>query len=143
MSNTNQPHHGRNFKRMREILGIKQEAVALELGEDWDQKKVSRLEEKEIIPDDLMDEIAKILKVTPEAIKNFDEEKVVNIITNTFQEGSTNNGVAGANNHCRVNFNPLDKYIESVEKNEKLYEQLLQSEREKVALLERLLNEKK
>ena len=32
------------------------------------------------------------------------------------------------------NFNPSEKFIEQVEKNEKLYEALLQSEREKVAL---------
>jgi hypothetical protein len=34
----------------------------------------------------------------------------------------------------------LEKFIEQVEKNEKLYEALLQSEREKVALLEKILN---
>jgi len=28
-------HQGRNIKRFREMLGIKQEAFAIELGEDW------------------------------------------------------------------------------------------------------------
>jgi hypothetical protein len=37
----------------------------------------------------------------------------------------------------------LDKFLEVVEKNEKLYEALLKSEREKIALLEKMLNEKK
>ncbi len=32
-------HQGRNVKRFREMLGIKQEALALELGDDWNQKK--------------------------------------------------------------------------------------------------------
>jgi DNA-binding XRE family transcriptional regulator len=32
-------HQGRNIKRFREMLGIKQEALAHELGEDWSQKK--------------------------------------------------------------------------------------------------------
>lgn len=130
MSNTNHPHHGRNFKRMREILGIKQEAVAVELGEDWDQKKVSRLEEKEIIPDDLMEQIAKILKVNPDAIKNFDEEKAINIFTNTFNDSSN------FNNQCTLNFNPIEKLIE-------VYDALLKEKDEKAALLERMLNEKK
>jgi DNA-binding XRE family transcriptional regulator len=32
-------HEGRNVKRFREMLGIKQESLAAELGEDWTQKK--------------------------------------------------------------------------------------------------------
>ncbi|RXK86761.1 helix-turn-helix domain-containing protein [Filimonas effusa] len=134
MSNTNQPHHGKNFKRMREILGIKQEAVALELGEDWDQKKVSRLEEKEIIPDDLMEEIAKILKVPADAIKNFDEEKTINFISNTFHDSLNGSAVASTLYNC--SFNPIDKLVE-------VYDALLKEKDEKAALLERLLNEKK
>ena len=34
-------HQGRNVKRFREMLGIKQEALAFELGDDWNQKKIS------------------------------------------------------------------------------------------------------
>ncbi len=45
-------HHGRNVKRFREMLGIKQEAFAAELGSDWNQKKVSLLEQKESIDED-------------------------------------------------------------------------------------------
>ena len=32
-------HQGRNIKRFREVLGIKQEALAFEVGDDWNQKK--------------------------------------------------------------------------------------------------------
>jgi hypothetical protein len=35
----NKIHQGRNVKRFREMLGIKQEALAYELGDDWNQKK--------------------------------------------------------------------------------------------------------
>lgn len=130
MSNR-QPHHGKNLKRVREYMHVSQDTLASELGEDWDQKKVSRLEEKDIIPDDLMEQIAKILKVPAEAIKNFDEERIIQIISNTFNDHSV--GYAGVN---APTFNPLDKLVE-------VYEALVKSEREKVALLERLLNEKK
>ncbi len=51
---TNKPHHGKNLKRFREMMGVKQEARAFELGEDWTQKRVSRLEEKEVIEDELL-----------------------------------------------------------------------------------------
>ena len=40
-------HQGRNVKRFREMLGIKQEGLAYELGDDWNQKKISLLEQKE------------------------------------------------------------------------------------------------
>ncbi|MNR44505.1 hypothetical protein D3C85_1632570 [compost metagenome] len=40
-------------------------------------------------------------------------------------------------------FNPFDKLLEAFDKNEKLYERLVAVEREKVALLEKLLSERK
>ena len=94
-------HMGRNVKRFREMLGIKQEAFATELGEDWNQKKVSLLEQKETIEDDLLQQVAKVLKIPVEAIKNFDEMSAINIISNTFTDFK-DNAVANAN-HCTFN----------------------------------------
>ncbi len=111
---------------------IKQEALALELGENWSQKKVSRLEEKEVIEDDLLDEIAKALKITPEAIKNFDEQAAVNYFT-TFNDNSSNNGAFNAT-HCT--FNPLDRMVE-------LYERMLKDKNDMIDQLQALLKEKK
>ena len=62
-------HQGKNVRRFREMMGLKQEGFAYELGDDWTQKKVSLLEQKEIIEDELLEQIAKILKVPVEAIK--------------------------------------------------------------------------
>ncbi|WP_081147615.1 helix-turn-helix transcriptional regulator [Niastella vici] len=129
-------HQGRAVKRIREILQVKQETLASELG--ISQQSVSLLESKETIDPETLEQIAKTLKVPVEAIKSFNEEAAVNIIANTFQDES----VAYAYNY-KCTFNPLDKYIETVEKNEKLYEALLKSEREKIALLEKMLGEKK
>ena len=132
-------HQGRNIKRFREMMGIKQEAFATELGEDWNQKKVSLLEQKETIEDDLLQQVAKALKVPVEAIKNFDEEAVFNFINN-FNDNSINHGPL---NNYNCSFNPLDKYVEQVEQNKKLYEKLLESEREKVEMLQKMLDGKK
>ncbi|MGI8581197.1 MAG: helix-turn-helix domain-containing protein [Chitinophagaceae bacterium] len=55
-------HQGSNVKRFREMLGIKQETFASELGEDWNQKKISFLEQKETIEPDLLEQVAKALK---------------------------------------------------------------------------------
>jgi transcriptional regulator with XRE-family HTH domain len=134
MTNTGRPagriHHGRNIKRFRDMLGIKQEALALELGDDWSQKKVSRLEENERVEEDVLEQVAKILKVPVEAIKNFDEESAYNYF-NTFNDNSSANGSFGVNNH-NFNFNPIDKIVE-------LYEALLRSEKEKVEILQKMI----
>ncbi|HEY1021075.1 MAG TPA: helix-turn-helix transcriptional regulator, partial [Flavisolibacter sp.] len=81
-------HQGRNVKRLREMFGIKQEALALELGEDWNQKKVSLLEAKEEIEPEILEQVARVLKVPSEAIKDFDEQAAVNFISNTFNNTS-------------------------------------------------------
>lgn len=107
-------HEGRNVKRIREMLGIKQEALAIELGDDWNQKKISLLEGKETIEPQLLDEVAKALKVPVEAIKNFDEQAAITYF-NTFQEGSINNGhFSPTFDNCT--FNPIDKIVELYER---------------------------
>jgi len=136
MNATDRPniHQGRNLKRFREMLGWKQEALALALGNEWSQKRVSLLEAKEIIEEDLLAEVAGVLKVPVEAIKNFDEEKAIYNIQNNY-EGANNGAlnVAVANYNCT--FNPIEKWLEVIEENKKLYERLLASEKEKVDIL--------
>jgi len=51
--------------------------LAHQLGEDWNQKKISVLEQKEVIDDPLLEQVAKLLKVPAEEIKNFDEEAAI------------------------------------------------------------------
>lgn len=125
-------HQGRNIKRFREMLGIKQEALAFELGDDWNQKKVSLLEQKETVESDILAQVAKILKVPAEAIENFDEEQAVNIISNTFTSNDTST-LNAVNIH--PNFNPLDKMVE-------LYERMLQQQKEMIEKLEELIQQK-
>lgn len=123
-------HEGRNVKRIREILGIKQDALALELG--LSQQAVSALEQKEALDKEMIEKIAKILKVTPESIKTFSEESVINIISNTFTSNDTS--TLHAVNYYPT-FNAIEKVIE-------LYDALLKSEREKIALLEKMIDKK-
>ena len=131
---------GRKIMQMRELLGIRQEAVAEKLG--ISQQAVSKIEQKENVDDVMLDRVAKALGVNAEAIKNLDEQATVfNVVQNNY-EGATNHGaVSGQNYQCT--FNLLDKWVEAIEENKKLYEELLKSEREKVAMLQRLLEERK
>ncbi|OCX54193.1 transcriptional regulator [Mucilaginibacter sp. PPCGB 2223] len=116
-------HLGKKISRMRELRGMKQETLAAELG--ISQQAVSKIEQSPDVEDDALERIAKILGVTPDAVRNFSEEAVFNYFNN-FSDNSINQGPIGAHNTC--NFNPLDKVVE-------LYERLLKSEQEKLEIL--------
>ncbi|MNY58014.1 hypothetical protein D3C86_1943000 [compost metagenome] len=92
------------------------------------QQSVSAMENSETIDDEKLKEVAKVLGMTVEAIKNFSEEAVINYFNNIYDNGVFNTG-----NYC--NFNPLDKVVE-------LYERLVQAEKDKNEYLEKLLKEK-
>ena len=131
---TKQKHLGRNISRLRELRGMKQEALAIAIGVT--QQTISNMENSATVDEEKLADIAKALDVTVEVIKNFSDEMIISYINN-FSDNSVNQGPMGSHNIC--NFNPLDKLIEVVEENRKLYERLLESEKEKVALLEKML----
>ncbi|WP_294286889.1 helix-turn-helix transcriptional regulator [uncultured Chryseobacterium sp.] len=124
-------HQGRNVKRFREMLGIKQEALAFDLGNDWNQKKISMLEQKEQIEDPLLQQISEVLRIPVEAFKNFDEEKTINVISNITFENCPQPSVVQYN----PNFHPVEKIIELHDEKIALYERML---REKDDMMEKL-----
>jgi transcriptional regulator with XRE-family HTH domain len=139
MSIATKPNHiGRKISRIRELKDMKQEALAQALG--ISQQTISAIENSETVEEERLIEVAKALGVTVEAIKNFSEEGMINYF-NTFND-STLNGIINAGTNYNCTFNPLDKLMESVEENKKLYERMLQTEKEKNEYLEKLLKEK-
>src|SRR5690348_1326131 len=130
---TKKIHEGRNVKRFREMLGIKQDALAADLGDDWNQQKVSLLEQKETIDPTLLQQISSALKIPAEAIQNFDEEQAVNLISCTFSDN------AMFNNRIEVlNQNPIDKLVQLHEEKIALYERMLKEKDQMMERLERL-----
>ncbi|OUL64267.1 helix-turn-helix domain-containing protein [Flavobacterium sp. AJR] len=131
MSTATKPKHiGRNISRIRELRGMKQEALATAIGVS--QQSISNIEGSETVEEDKLQAIAKVLGVSADAIKNYSDETVLNIINNTFtsNDSSTINAI-----NIQPNFNPLDKVVE-------LYERLVQAEKEKIEYLEKLLKGK-
>ena len=133
----NKIHEGRNVKRFREMLGIKQEALASELGDDWSQKRISLLEQKEAIEPSILQQVSAVLKIPVEAFQHFDEEQAVNIISNTFDNGAFLN----AGPSPTFNINPVEKWLEALDEIKRLNEALLKEKDEKIQLLERLLKQ--
>lgn len=129
METTAKPLHiGRKISRLRELRGMKQDALADALGVS--QQTISRMEASETVANDLLEKVANVLGVSSEAIKNFNEESIFNIISNTYHDHASS---------IQYNFNPIDKLLEAYDENKQLYERLLQSEKEKVIMLENLL----
>lgn len=128
-------HQGRNVKRFREMLNIKQEALAYDLGDDWNQKKISMLEQKDVIEDNLLKQISAVLKIPVEAFQNFDEEQAVNLISCNFSDN------AMFNNRIEVfNNNPIEQIKKLHEEKIALYERMLKEKDEMMARLEKLIN---
>lgn len=130
-------HHGHAVKRFRRSAGMKQETLAAELGVC--QATISLYESKKEIDDQMLEKFAKALGVSVDMIKELEEDPVTiiienNTITNENNEKVTNAGYLEDNsvNH----FNPVDKIVE-------LCEKILAADKEKIALLEKLLKEKK
>jgi transcriptional regulator with XRE-family HTH domain len=107
-------HVGRKISRIRELRGIKQEALASELG--ISQQSISKIEQSQDVEEETLGKVAKALGVTPQAIRNFSEDAIINY----FHDQSYFN--------YQCTFNPLDKVVE-------LYERLLQAEKDKNQLL--------
>ncbi len=127
-------HHGRNIKRLREMLGVKQEAVAFDV--NVSQQLFSDIEKREIVEESMINKIANALKVPAEAIKNMTEESMMNYI-NTFNVENVIGPVSGiGGNNINCSFNPIDKIIE-------LYERIIKEKEEKLAFMEKLSGDKK
>lgn len=124
MNTASKIHEGHNVKRIREILGVKQDALAIQLG--LSQQAISQLEQKETIDAVTLDKVASVLGISTDAIRNFNEEAAITIVASTLHD---NAGSVFYN----PTFNPIDKIVE-------LYEKLLASEKEKVELLKKVLN---
>lgn len=117
------------------MLGIKQEALAYELGEEWNQKKISLLEQKEEVDTPLLEQISQVLHIPVEAFKNFDEEQAVNVIANTYSFQDFKDNAVASGFSYQPSFNPIDKMVE-------LYERMLQQQKEMIEKLEKLIDKK-
>lgn len=134
-------HHGHAIKRYRHTLGIKQEALAADMG--ISQALVSFYEQKKIIEDDMIVKFAKALNIAPEFIKELEEDPVTVIIENNTFENKEGNNIAYLENDNSTNtYNPIEQILELNKEKQSLYERMLELEKEKNALLEKLLKDR-
>ena len=134
-------HHGHAIKRIRHTLGIKQDALAIDLG--ISQAQISSYEQKKVIEKDMLEKFAKALNVAPEFIRELEEDPVTVIIENNTFENKEGNNIAYLGNDNSTNtYNPIEQILELNKEKTALYERMLELEREKNAILEKLLKER-
>ena len=122
-------HVGRNLQRIRVYLGMKQEALAADLGVN--QQIISKIEKQEEIEEGFLKRIAEVLGISEEVIKDFDVEKTIfNINHHNYKDANISEG---ATTYAIVQqINPLEKIVE-------LYERLLKSEQDKIEILKKYM----
>ena len=125
----NRRHVGRNLQRIRVYLGMKQEALAADLGVN--QLVISKIEKQEEIEEGFLKRIAEVLGISEEVIKDFDVEKTIfNINHHNYKDANISEG---ATTYAIVQqINPLEKIVE-------LYERLLKSEQDKIEILKKYM----
>ena len=125
----NRRHVGRNLQRIRVYLGMKQEALAADLGVN--QQVISKIEKQEEIEEGFLKRIAEVLGISEEVIKDFDVEKTIfNINHHNYKDANISEG---ATTYAIVQqINPLEKIVE-------LYERLLKSEQDKFEILKKYM----
>ncbi|WP_293944714.1 MULTISPECIES: helix-turn-helix domain-containing protein [unclassified Sphingobacterium] len=101
-------HEGKNVKRIREIMGLKQDALGQKCVSKLDQRRISEYENMWTIPEPTLQELADALGVTVEFIRAFNEEKAIFNIqnNNTFDVRESSFGLS---NQPNITYNNIDK----------------------------------
>ena len=125
----NQRHVGRNLQRIRVYLGMKQEALAADLGVN--QQIISKIEKQEEIEEGFLKRIAEVLGISDEVIKALHAiHSIFNINHHNYKDANISEG---ATTYAIVQqINPLEKIVE-------LYERLLKSEQDKIEILKKYM----
>ena len=118
-------NHGANIRRWREWRNINQDVLAEQIGVS--QATLSGYEKRDKLEQDVLEKVAKALDIPVEAITEMENGASINIVNAYDNSGSIN---------YSPTFNPIDKIIE-------LYDKLLESEKEKVAILQEVLKDYK
>ena len=143
-------HQGRNIRFFRNAKDMKQEDFADRIG--MTQSFVVKIEKQNIIDEVKLAKCANALGISVEMIKEFDPEKMFSSFTYNIDKIENANGafsISKDDSSLTNNYYPIEKLMELNQKISDLYERMLQSEKEKVAVerekvtfLEKMLAEK-
>jgi len=137
-------HQVRNVRFFRNLKNMKQEDFAERIGVT--QPVVTKIERQSVLDPPMLLKCAEVLGISVDILKDFDPEKMVDNFTYHIDKIENSNGSLSFSKEGSPPTNyyyPIEKIMELNQKNAELYERLLQTEKEKNALLERMLAEKR
>ena len=108
-------HVGENITKIRKMRGMRQEELARKIG--CTQQSISKIEKSPFINNKTLKKISEVLHVSVEDIREFDDETIFRYAPDPSKQESN-----------QEKDNVIEKIIA-------LYERLLQTEREKIAIL--------
>lgn len=120
-------HHGKNAKKLREAVNIKQEVIAQEL--NITQQAVSNLEKRAELDDETIKVYARVLVINEIFIRNMADDSSPESTSNFFDQSSQ-----------ILNFNPLDKVVELCADKDTLYERMLKDKDKISELLQKIID---
>ncbi len=82
-------HIGQNIRKIRLLRGMKQSTFAKEMG--IAQQNISKMEKKNKVSDEQLEKVAKVLKASVDAIKDFDDRVIIN--NNVFSNDQINHPI--------------------------------------------------
>lgn len=135
MSITKNTHHGHSIKRYRQSLGIKQEAIASDMGVS--QALVSFYEKKKFIENEMLEKFAQVLNISPEILKELEEDPVTAIAAKRAKEESEGDESQAIESQ---QMDLVKQFLELTNEKAALYKRILSIENEKAALMKNLLN---
>lgn len=97
MNSVKDKHIGQNIRKIRLLRGMKQETFAKEMG--IAQQNISKMENKKEISEEQLQKVSEVLKASVEAIKDFDDNAIIN---NNIWNEQVNN----------YNIHPIEKVVE-------------------------------
>jgi transcriptional regulator with XRE-family HTH domain len=109
-------HVGKNISRIRELLGIKQEVLAVSL--NVSQQTISKIEQSEKLGENTMERIANALGIKTSIILKYDERAIINFLQ-------------GAAPSSKPDFENFSETLHLVSKIIELYDRLILAEKEK------------
>lgn len=140
-------HHGHAIKRIRRDKGLSQKNLAQLI--NMAQQTVGRYEEQEKIDDEILERFANGLDVSVDLIKELEDNKPLTyyIENNTFSNKDNSIGI-NVGESTTINHPAEKAFYTSLEQMQKLYDnsiqlynQLLTSTQEKIAILEKKISE--
>lgn len=111
-------HIGHNIKRIREIQGIKQEALGLLCRSKYSQQRISDFENMVAFDEPLLKELSDALGVTTDFVKSFKDENIIYNIQNNSNTFNDNAVDQSHSQHTQPTFNSdgSDKLLALLEK---------------------------